>query len=582
MSKKIEWLVAIERFIDSGDIYQIKGAAREIFELDNDSADGPLALAEAECYLNNLESAEYFLGEAESLEKSLISDLRYSFIKSLMFAAKFMPVSALVTFEKAMRDENILSNKKKLFEEVKVIDKNNKDDNKEKFVYFKILERYFALAANNYALLGEAKKAREVLYLASELSIDNTLKFYSNFLFFSNYRAQTSSEAKRTLSVYRKLYEDAGIKEVLYRLEPKNKTRAIKIGYISGIFREHATLPFLPGLFSPPEDEKFEIYVYNMGREDSYTRKLREYRVHWRNLAALMPRDAALKISGDKLDILVDLAGHAEGSCMEVLSYRPAPVEITALGYFASVGAPFIDYVISDKFLMPLGKSERFVEKPLILHKHSALCYFPFDLSKPSEIYMPIEDNAYPTFLCQQNILKLSDDLLILWKQVFDKLGDFRLILQNKTISTKEGRTHLQKRLKNLGYRLSQVTLLPFAKDYKETFKQADIALDTTPYPGGVTTCEAIYNGLPVVTLRGNDPWSRLGASILSAAHLEELIADTPKDYANIMMYLSKNTDKLRELKSKLLTSLNSSRLMDLKGYSKELFGLYKKVYEES
>jgi predicted O-linked N-acetylglucosamine transferase (SPINDLY family) len=299
-------------------------------------------------------------------------------------------------------------------------------------------------------------------------------------------------------------------------------------------------------------------------------------------LAALKPRDAALKISGDKLDILVDLAGHAEGSCMEILSYRPAPAQITTLGYFASVGAPFIDYVITDKFMMPLGKSERFVEKPLILHKHSALCYAPFDLSKPAEISAPIEQNAYPTFLCQQNMLKLSDDLLILWKQVFDKLGDFRLILQNKTISTKEGRAHLQKRLKNLGYRLSQITLLPFAKDYKETFKQADLALDTTPYPGGATTCEAIYNGLPTVTLRGNDPWSRLGASILSAAHLEELIADTPKDYANIMINLSQNTDKLIEVKSKLLSSLNSSRLMDLKGYSKELFGLYKKVYEES
>jgi len=582
MSKKTEWLVAIERFIESGDVYQIKGAAREIFELDKESADGPLALSEAECYLNNLESAEYFLSEAQDLKKSSVSNLRGDFIKSLIFAAKFMPVSALVVFEKSMREEKIISRKKKLLEEVKEANKDNKDDSKEKFVYFKILERYFALAANNYALLGEAKKAKEVLYLASELSVDNSLKLYSNFLFFSNYRAQTSSEAKRTLGVYTKLCEDAGIREVLYRLEPKTKNRAIKVGYISGIFREHATLPFLPGLFSPPEGENFEIYVYNMGREDGYTRKLREYRVHWRNLAALNPRDAALKISGDKLDMLVDLAGHAEGSCMEVLSYRPAPVQITALGYFASVGAPFIDYVISDKFLMPLEKSERFREKPLILHKHSALCYAPFDLSKPSEIYMPVEDNAYPTFLCQQNMLKLSDDLLMLWKQVFDKLGDFRLILQNKTISTKEGKAHLQKRLKNLGYRLSQVTLLPFAKDYKETFKQADIALDTTPYPGGVTTCEAIYNGLPVVTLRGNDPWSRLGASVLSAAHIEELIADTPKDYANIILSLSQNTDKLREIKSKLLSSLNSSRLMDLKGYSKELFGLYKKVYEES
>ncbi len=538
-----------------------------------------MALAEAECYLNNLESAEYFLREAADLVKSDTSNLRGNFIQSLIYAAEFMPVSALLTFEKAIREENIVSHKKKLAEEVKGL----KDDNKcERYVYFKILERYFALAANNYALLGEAKKARDVLYLASELSIDNTLNLYSNFLFFSNYRAQTSSETKRTLEVYAKLWKDAQRREALYRIEPKTKNRAIKIGYISGIFREHATLPFLPALLTPPEGENFEVFVYNMGREDNYTRKLKEYHVHWRNLAALSKKDAAFKISGDKLDILVDLAGHAEGSCLEILSYRPAPVQITTLGYFASVGAPFIDYVISDKFLMPLEKSERFIEKPLILHKHSALCYAPFDLSKPSKISMPIEDNAYPTFLCQQNMLKLSDDLLVLWKQVFDKLGDYRLILQNKTVSTKEGKAHLQKRLKNLGYRLSQITLLPFSKDYKETIKQADLALDTTPYPGGATTCEALYNALPVVTLRGNDPWSRLGASILSAAHLEELIADTPKDYANIMLELSKHPKKLADLKLKLLSSLNDSRLMDLKGYSKEIFSLYKKAYESN
>lgn len=573
MSKKREWLETIEKFIDSGDFWQIKGAAREIYELDPKSSDGPLALAEAECYLNNLDSAEFFLGEAEGLEKSDISCLREDFVKSLIFSAKFMPASALSVFEKTLRDEKIIAGKKQLLNDVK-------ENNKEKFVYFKILERFFALAANNYALLGEAKKAREVLYLACELSWNNSPKLYSNFLFFSNYRAQTSSEAQRMISAYAKILETSGIKEVLYRLEPKNPTRPIKIGYISRIFREHATLAFLPGFFTPPAGENFEIYVYNMGREDGYTRKLKEYPVRWRNLAALSEKSAAQKIASDKLDILVDLAGHAEGSCLDILSYRPAPVQASALGYFASIGAPFIDYVISDKFLMPLGKSERFLEKPLILQKHSVLCYSPFDSHKPATISMPIDDNAYPTFLCQQNLLKLSDDLLTLWKRVFDKLGDYRLILQNRTISTKEGKAHLQKRLKSLGFKLSQVTLLPFSKDYKENFKKADIALDTTPYPGGVTTCEALYNGLPVITLRGNDPWSRLGASILSAAHTDTLIADTPKDYANIMLDLSKNPDKLAALKSKLLSSLPNSRLMDLKGFSKELFALYKKIYD--
>ena len=574
MSKKTDWLLSAEKFIESGDYISLRAAAREIYELDEKSADGPLILAEAEAFLNNLDFAEFYLNEALSLKNSLYSNLRANFIKSLMFSLKFMPVSAISLFEKTVRDENVFSEKKRL---VKELDNGNKDT----WLYLKIFERYFSLAANNYALLGEAKKAKDTLYLASELSPKNSLKLYSNFLFFSNYRSLASSEAKRILSVYQKLFEADSTKEVFYRLTPKTKGRAVKIGYISGVFREHSTLSFLPGFLTPPENGKFEIYVYNLGREDKYSRKLREYPVLWRNLAALSPKDAALKIASDKLDILVDLAGHAEGSALEVLAYRPAPLQATTLGYFASVGAPFIDYVVTDKFMMPLGKSERFKEKPLILHKHSALCYAPFDSDFPTDISMPVISNGYPTFLCQQNLLKLSDDILSLWKQVFDNLGDFRLILQNKTISTKEGKAHLQKRLKNMGFKLSQITLLPFSPDYRKTMQEADIALDTAPYPGGATTCEAIYNALPVITLRGNDPWARLGASILTAAHLEELIADSPKDYAAIMLSLAKNPSKIQALKRKILSTIKDSRLMDIKGYSKELFALYQKLYED-
>lgn len=585
MSTKIDWLTSIEKFIVSGDYISIRAAAREIFEIAPDSPDGPLALAEAETYLSNLESAEFYLEQAAafSAPPKTIASARKAFVKANIYAKKFEPYSSVRVFEDFIRKEQILTDKKKLLAKVK-------EPGKEERVYFAVLERFFCLAVSNYALLGDAKKCRDTLFLAAELSMSNSLTLYSNFLFFSNYRPLTSSEAKRALSFYADLCKKNSPGEVMYRKDLTGEHTKIKIGYISGVFREHSTLSFLPAFLTNPSPDEFEIYVYNLGREDAYSRKLREFRLHWRNLGALNPRDAALKIAGDHIDILVDLAGHAEGSALSVLAYRPAALQISTLGYFASTGAPFIDYFLADKFIMPLGKSERFSEQCISLRKHSVLCYTPYELwanaKKPKadekQIAIPFQKNGYPTFLCMQNLLKLSDDLLLLWRKVFDEIEDFKLILQNKVCSTKEGREFLQRRLKSLGYKLSQTELLPFAKDYKDTFDKADIALDTTPYPGGATTCEALYLGLPVITLKGNDPWSRLGASILTAAHTEDLIAETPKNYAQIMLALSKNPSKILDYKENLRKNLKDSRLMDINGYSKEVFEVYKKLYEEN
>lgn len=584
MSTTIDWLISIEKFIAAEDYISIRAAAREIFELEPNSPDGPLALAEAETYLSNFDSAEFYLEQAASFPISphTISSVRAGFVKANIFAKKFMPYSAARAFEDFIRKENIMADKKKLLSKLK-------EPTKEERIYFAILERLFCLAVSNYALLGDAKKCRDTLFLAAELSVSNSLTLYSNFLFFSNYRPLTSSEAKRALSFYADLSKKNSPGEVLYRKDVSGEHTKIRVGYISGVFHEHATLSFLPGLLSTPNTDEFEVYVYNLGREDAYSRKLREFRVHWRNLAALSPRDAALKIAGDYIDILVDLAGHAEGSALNVLAYRPAAVLISTLGYFASTGAPFVDFFMADKFIMPLGKSERFSEQCVNLHKHSVLCYTPPELWESEQpkvetkkVIIPFQSNGYPTFLCSQNLLKLSDDLLLLWRKVFDEIEDFKLILQNKVCSTKEGREFLQRRLKNLGYKLSQTELLPFAPDYKHTFENADIVLDTTPYPGGATTCEALYAGTPVITLKGNDPWSRLGASILTAAHMEDLIAETPKNYAQIMLTLASNPSKILKYKEKLKENLKNSRLMDIKGYSKEVFEIYKKIYDDN
>jgi len=574
MSQKIDWLIAAENFIKSGDFLNARGAAREIFDLEPSSADGPALRAECEMYLGNLDAAELYAMDALAVDKNCF---RAKLALACTEILKGKHKTAAKRLEGLLRVEGIQEKKRAIREKIEAKDK-------ETIIYAALLERAVGWLADCCALLGEPIKAKECLYLASEISKDNNVALLSKFLFFGNYRMLTSGEARRLATVYGEAAKAAKLPKLA--INRKNETGSIRVGYISGAFRTHATLAFLPSFLNNPEPGIFKVYIYSCGREDESTRRLKETisGATWRNVANLSAKDRALKIVEDKVDILVDLAGHSEGSVMETLMYKPAPVIMEALGYFASVGLEDVDFAILDKVTAPYKTTDRYAEKILKLENHAPLCYTPQgayeNIPQVAEI-QPANSNKYVTFGCVQNLCKISDDLLLLWKQAFDKLRDYKLILQNRTISFEETKGYLQLRLQNLGFKLSNIELLPFSENYLETIKRADIMLDTTPYPGGATTCDSLYMGVPVITLRGNEPWGRLGASILKAGDLKELIAETPKDYIQKMLKLATDVPLLEKYRLNLRENLKKSNLMDKAGYQQEVYDIYKEVIRQ-
>ena len=355
-------------------------------------------------------------------------------------------------------------------------------------------------------------------------------------------------------------------------------SRKLRIGYISPDFRLHAAAYFFMPLVRDFDAASFEVTCYARGKRDRVTSLFRQKRVQWKDVSRLSARDAARLIERDGIDILVDLAGHTQGSGLPVLARRPAPVQMTAIGYMATTGLRAVDYFLSDIYCSPWDMGARgFSEKGLRM-PHSHLCYAPVLRDMPKNGgKAPFVKNGYITFGSFNNFSKVSDDMLALWRRVLERMKGARLVLKSKICSRKIVRDRLQR----FGISLAQVELRPYSPDYLEQYTDIDIALDTFPYTGGVTTCEALYMGVPVITKAGGTHGSRFSTSILENAGLSQLVARGDMEYVRKAVELADSPDILRRLHRDLRARMEASPLMDAKGYMKDLEDIYREIAED-
>ncbi|MBO4401758.1 MAG: hypothetical protein J5809_07930 [Selenomonadaceae bacterium] len=489
------------------------GAAQEILELDKNSADGFAVLAEANLYLGNLDAAE----------KLAPDNLRGRLVKAAVAAERFELIVALKSFAEVQAEARATGNRK-------------------------ILSKALAWSANSLYLAGDAKTAAENLREASALT--GSAELFSKHLFLSNYNG---GAAKSVAQEYDKFF--AGVEQ--FQHENHHAGKKIRVGYISPDFRQHAVANFVKPLLSDFDAENFEVSVYQNGASDFVTAKLKNDKVHWRDLNGLDAETVARIIYADGIDILVDLSGHTQNSCLPVLAYKPAPVQICAIGYTATTGLSAVDYVLSDTNCA--ADENNFTEKILRV-EGCQLCYAPF-ADMPAVAH---KKNSRVTFGSFNNFAKVTDEVLELWREILNAVPNSRLIVKSKICSVPDGRKIVMRRLKDL-----PVELRPYSRDYLEQYNDIDIALDTFPYNGGVTTCEALYMGVPVVTLRGG-----LGASILTAAGCQEFIAQDAGEYIKKAVGLSQRRNL--NLREKVL----ASRLMDGKRYMRALEKIYREILD--
>ena len=591
--EKLNWLMLAEKFVADGEFDSMRGVARELFELDKNFAEGPAIMAESALYLGNLDEAEILAQDALTLEKN---NLRAKLILGGVAAERFQIKDEIKILGKIINDANkivgnlklVLNNYQRKFKFSRS-QKNSDDDEKYRqiemkfFLANKILYKALCWISNGLYLSGEPNQAAEALRDASTLAdtVDKSAELYSKHLFLKNYREIAPQLTKELAKNFNNFFVSVNrYSHAKKNISPEKKLR---IGYISPDFRNHAVANFVLPFMKNFDSNNFSVFCYQTGKSDAVTERLKKNKVTWRNLSGRNNRTAARIISEDKIDILVDLSGHSQNSCLPIMAVKPAPIQMTAIGYTATTGLKEIDYFLSDKICVPdQNSAENFTEE-IIRLENCNLCYAPGvvrEIPTAGKI-APVMKNNFVTFGSFNNFAKVTDEILNLWRAILEKIPDSILVIKSKICSIEQGGEIVRERLQKIGFSLDRIDLRLYSPDYLEQYRDIDIALDTFPYTGGATTCEALYMGVPVISLRGKSHGSKFGESILTAADLHELIAKSPMDYIKKAVHMGSRKELIAGYHSGLREHLLKSPLMDAKKYMSELEKYYRAMWKK-
>jgi predicted O-linked N-acetylglucosamine transferase (SPINDLY family) len=344
----------------------------------------------------------------------------------------------------------------------------------------------------------------------------------------------------------------------------------LRIGFVSGDLNNHPVAFFLESLAAHVNPASVEMVVYaTQAREDHVTVRLKRHFSAWNSIAGDDDETAARKIHDDGIHILIDLAGHTAHNRLPVFAWKPAPVQASWLGYWASTGVPGIDYVLAD----PDTPSEHFTETVWRL-PDIRYCFTPPAAQDQIPVMPPPAlNNGHVTFGSFQAIAKLNDAVLALWGRIFDALPAARLRLQSGQLSDAANREALLQRLAQAGIAAARVTLQgPMPREhYLTQHAEVDIILDTFPFPGGTTTCEALWMGVPTVTLPGGTLLSRQGASLMTCVGLPDWIANDEHDYVAKAVGHASDLERLARLREKLREQALASPLFDAPRFARSM-----------
>ncbi|WP_265944548.1 tetratricopeptide repeat protein [Dechloromonas sp. A34] len=365
---------------------------------------------------------------------------------------------------------------------------------------------------------------------------------------------------------------------------PVTTTGKIKVGLVSGDLRGHPVGYFLENILHHINPERIELTAYPTNDQvDALTRRIKPYFKSWKPITWLNDESAARMIYNDGMDILVDLAGHSAHNRLPVFAWKPAPIQASWLGFFASTGLSEIDYILVDPSSVPPDGHAHYSETPCFLPE-TRLCFTPpAAIEAPEIASLPARQNGHITFGCFQHLAKLNDQVLKLWGRIAQAIPDARFRLQIKQLTCDSIRIQFQQRLSDFGIPAERTML--FGPQNREGYLAAhsniDIILDTFPYPGGTTTCEALWMGVPTLTLSGNSMLARQGASIMSCTGLADWIATDEDDYLDKAIKFAGNLEDLSDLRASLRTQAGASPLFDAPRFARALESKLTEMHQE-
>ncbi len=337
--------------------------------------------------------------------------------------------------------------------------------------------------------------------------------------------------------------------------------------------------PFL----SAHNHEDFEVTCYaNVMQRDGVTERLKKYADRWRDIVGLPDEEVADLIRRDSIDILVELAGHTAHNRLLLFARKPAPIQVSYLGYTNTTGLSTIDYCLTDIHVDPPGMTESFYTEKMVRVPDTVLCYRVPENS-PEISDLPSLKSGHITFSSFNNLTKITPGVIVLWSRTLLAVPGSRLLMKAKFFKDQHVEQEIRQTFEQHGISADRLELLSWTtgfKEHLEIYHRVDIGLDPFPFNGGTTSFESLWMGIPVVTLAGNSFVSRMGVRQACNVNLSHLIAQTPDEYVAIATRLAGDLDQLKQIRAGLRTGVLHSPLMDGPRLARALGKAYRDMWQ--
>jgi predicted O-linked N-acetylglucosamine transferase (SPINDLY family) len=402
-----------------------------------------------------------------------------------------------------------------------------------------------------YIVSGEPSVALESFRVALRLKPDYAAA-WSSLLFCMNYMPSSSAETIYSQHVqFAEKFEKPLRQTWQAHASAVEPARKLRVGYVSGDFRQHAMAPSIEAVLARHNRNEFEVYCYPTNHlQDEVTGRMKACADHWCNLADLNDDSAAERIRDDRIDILVDLSGHTADNRLLVFARKPAPVQVSWLGYMTTTGLSAIDYRLSDEYADPPGRTEALHTETLWRLPSVTVFQPPEDRSPVSSL--PALTAGRFTLGCLNNPAKVGPDVVATWARILTALPDARLLLGHAgdpAIRTRLVQEFAKHRVAES--RLGFQPKLPLA-EYLHLHHEIDLGLDPFPYNGGATSCYSLWMGVPFVALSGDRYMARMGVSLLTNVGLGSLVAGNPDEYVALACKLAADPMHLAAIRGSL------------------------------
>ncbi len=409
----------------------------------------------------------------------------------------------------------------------------------------------------------------------------------SNYLGCLNY--QDGAVPEEVFEQHRRwaeLAQSAAVAQQITAIRQPDRERRLRIGYVSADFRYHSVAFFITAIIGQHDRENFEVTCYsNVSVPDARTERIKDLSDHWRDISSLNDAEVAALIRYDDIDILVDLSGHTVGNRLAVFARRPAPVQVTYLGYPNTTGLDAMDYRLTDEITDPPGWGEHLHSEELIRFDGGFLCFEPLETCpdiRDTEEGNRSGDVVFGSF---NELLKVTSPTVVAWCNILERIPGSQLAIKSTTLEDEGTRHRVLERFTERGIDPARVRLIgrtSTLEEHLDLYNSIDVALDTFPYNGTTTTCEALWMGVPVVTQCGRPHASRVGLSLLTQVGLGDLVTENMHDYVERAVSLAADHERRRRLRGELRDRMRSSPLMDAAGFTRKLETAFRDMWRRA